>query len=79
MERDVWLLGDPNAMGQYRPLEQTSYRAEVEVFGWSFVFWSHILAERFETVVEDTAAHTPWWCKVPGALWKALVQTSIYG
>lgn len=21
-------------------------------------------------LVEDTAAHTPWWCKVPGANWK---------
>lgn len=47
----------------------TNYRTEAEVFGWSFVFWSHIPPERFESVVEDTAAHTPWWCKVPGAIW----------
>jgi sulfatase modifying factor 1 len=51
-------------------VEQTGYRTEAEAFGWSFVFWSHILPERFETVVEDTAAHMPWWCKVPGAFWK---------
>jgi hypothetical protein len=24
---------------------------------------------RFGALVEDTAAHTPWWCKVPGATW----------
>ena len=48
----------------------TNFRTEAEVFGWSFVFWSHIPAERFEELVEDTAAPTPWWCKVPGATWK---------
>ncbi len=47
----------------------TSFRTEAEVFGWSFVFWSHIPPERFEELVEDTAAATPWWCKVPGATW----------
>lgn len=47
----------------------TSYRTEAEVFGWSFVFWSHIPAERFQELVEDTAADTPWWCKVAGAAW----------
>lgn len=47
----------------------TNHRTEAEVFGWSFVFWSHIPEERFEEVVEDTAALTPWWCKVPGAAW----------
>ncbi|MGB6199666.1 MAG: formylglycine-generating enzyme family protein [Candidatus Acidiferrales bacterium] len=49
---------------------ETAYRTEAEQFGWSFVFWSHIPADRFEELVEDTAAHTPWWCKVPGAFWK---------
>jgi formylglycine-generating enzyme len=50
-------------------IEATQYRTEAEVFGWSFVFWSHIPPERFDALVEDTAAHTPWWCKVPGADW----------
>jgi formylglycine-generating enzyme len=50
-------------------VEATNYRTEAEVFGWSFVFWSHIPAERFNELVEDTAAYTPWWCKVPGATW----------
>jgi formylglycine-generating enzyme len=49
---------------------ETGYRTEAENFGWSFVFWSHIPADRFEEIVEDTAAATPWWCKVPGAYWK---------
>ena len=47
----------------------TNYRTEAETFGWSFVFWAHIAKERFEKVVEDTVAQTPWWCKVPGATW----------
>jgi len=51
-------------------VDATAYRTEAEHFGWSFVFWSHIPAERFEALVEDTAAATPWWCKVPGAYWK---------
>jgi formylglycine-generating enzyme len=50
-------------------VEATHYRTEAEIFGWSFVFWSHIPAERFDDLVEDTAAYTPWWCKVPGASW----------
>ena len=47
----------------------TNYRTEAEAFGWSFVFWSHVPHDRFEDLVEDTAANTPWWCKVPGAKW----------
>jgi sulfatase modifying factor 1 len=50
-------------------VDATNHRTEAEVFGWSFVFWSHIPPERFEELVEDTAAYTPWWCKVPGATW----------
>ena len=46
------------------------YLTEAEVYGWSFVFWSHIPEDRFDLLVEDTAAHTPWWCKVPDATWK---------
>ena len=50
-------------------VQDTHYRTEAETFGWSFVFWSHIPESRFEAVVEDTVAQTPWWCKVPGAMW----------
>lgn len=52
-------------------IEATGYQTEAEQFGWSFVFWSHIAKERFATVVEDTVAAAPWWCKVPKAYWKA--------
>jgi formylglycine-generating enzyme len=51
-------------------ISATEYRTDAERYGWSFVFWSHIPKDRFDMVVEDTAAHTPWWCKVPGATWK---------
>jgi len=49
----------------------TGYRTEAEVFGWSFVFWSHIPVERFQELVQDTVAAAPWWCLVPGACWNA--------
>lgn len=48
----------------------TNHKTEAEIFNWSFVFWAHIPPNRFEELVEDTAAQTPWWCKVPGATWK---------
>jgi formylglycine-generating enzyme required for sulfatase activity len=51
-------------------VDATGYRTEAESFGWSFVFWSHIPADRFEELVEDTVAAAQWWCKVPGAFWQ---------
>jgi sulfatase modifying factor 1 len=47
----------------------TGYKTEAEIFGWSFVFWSHIPRALYEQLVEDTVAGAPWWCKVPGAYW----------
>jgi formylglycine-generating enzyme required for sulfatase activity len=52
-------------------IHSTGYKTEAETFGWSFVFWSHIPPERFSTLVEDTVAAAPWWCKVPGANWNS--------
>jgi sulfatase modifying factor 1 len=53
-----------------RFVDATGYRTEAEVFGWSFVFWLHIAEADFERLVEDTVAAAPWWCKVPGAMWR---------
>ena len=50
-------------------IAETNYVTEAEKYGWSFVFWSHIPAARYNELVEDTVAATPWWCKVPGACW----------
>jgi sulfatase modifying factor 1 len=50
-------------------IQATNYRTEAEVFRWSFVFCAHIPPQRFDELVEDTVASTPWWCKVPGATW----------
>src|SRR6185437_12206460 len=52
-------------------IESTGYKTEAEMFGWSFVFWSHIPPERFRAQVADTVAAAPWWCQVPGAFWNA--------
>src|ERR1035437_2239329 len=46
-------------------------QAKAERYGWSFVFWSHIPKIRFNHLVEDTVAATPWWCKTKGAKWDA--------
>jgi formylglycine-generating enzyme required for sulfatase activity len=51
-------------------VDATNYRTEAEKFGWSFVFWAHVPEDRFESLVEDTVAATPWWCKVPGSFWR---------
>ncbi len=48
----------------------TGYKTEGEIFGWSFVFWTHVPKLRFQELVEDTVAAAPWWCKVRGAHWK---------
>jgi sulfatase modifying factor 1 len=52
-------------------VEATGYVTEAERFGWSFVFWAQIPKSRFRTLVEDTVAAAPWWCKVNGACWNA--------
>lgn len=51
-------------------VDATNYQTEAEKFGWSFVFWAHVPEDRFESLVEDTVAATPWWCKVPGSFWR---------
>ena len=52
-------------------VSETGYRTDAEGFGWSFVFWLHIARDHFSKLIEDTVAAAPWWCKVPGAFWKA--------
>ena len=49
----------------------TGYRTEAEHFGWSFVFWAHLPESQRATLIEDTVAAAPWWCKVSGASWSA--------
>ncbi len=52
-------------------VQATGYQTDAERFGWSFVFWLHLPAERFRQLVEDTVQAAPWWCKVRGACWNA--------
>lgn len=51
-------------------VDATGYRTEAEHFGWSFVFWSHIPADRRAELIEDTVAAAPWWCKVSASFWR---------
>ena len=48
----------------------TAYKTDAERFEWSFVFQGHIPAERYSSIVADTALAAPWWCKVRGADWQ---------
>lgn len=52
-------------------VRETGYRTEAEIFGWSFVFWAHIPANRFHEIVQERVAQAPWWCKVAGAMWNS--------
>jgi formylglycine-generating enzyme len=49
----------------------TGYKTESERFGWSFVFYRHIPDSDYSKLVEDTVRGINWWCKVPGASWRA--------
>ena len=51
--------------------QDTGYVTDAERFGWSYVFWANIPKKRFNQVVVDTVRATPWWCKVPGASFRA--------
>lgn len=67
-----WIAAHPVTNGEFeRFVKETGYVTEAERYGWSFVFWSHVPADRFNHLVVDTVAAAPWWCKVPGARWNA--------
>ncbi len=67
-----WMSLTPATNHQFGEfIADTGYRTEAETFGWSFVFWSLVPPARFNELVVDTVAAAPWWCKVPGACWKA--------
>ena len=51
-------------------IEDTGYKTESEIYGWSFVFWMQLPPDRLNELVEDTVAAAPWWCKVNGADWR---------
>ena len=48
----------------------TGYQTEAERFGWSFVFYKQLPADKFGALVDDTVAGHEWWCKVNGADWQ---------
>jgi len=51
-------------------VEATGYRTESEVFGWSFVFHTH-LPKKFRQKLKQKNAVVglEWWLAVPGATW----------
>jgi formylglycine-generating enzyme required for sulfatase activity len=49
----------------------TGYVTEAERYGTSFVFHAQVPPDRYEELVIDTLAATPWWCLVRGASWRA--------
>jgi formylglycine-generating enzyme required for sulfatase activity len=49
-------------------VEETGYKTEAEVFGWSFVFYSFLSLETAKKV-ESIIPEMPWWAGVQGACW----------
>jgi len=50
-------------------VNDTGYKTEAEVFGWSFVFYQ-IISKEVAKTVKNQVASTPWWWVVEGAYWK---------
>jgi sulfatase modifying factor 1 len=51
-----------------RFVDQTGYRTEAEVFGYSAVFWAALAAEEADVLGQPPQA--PWWLGVAGADWR---------
>lgn len=61
----------PISNRQFREfVRNTEYKTEAERFGWSFVFYGQLPAEKYRQLVADTVAGHEWWCKVFGADWQ---------
>lgn len=50
-------------------VNDTGYKTEAEVFGWSFVFYQ-LISKQVAKTVKNQVASTPWWWVVEGAYWK---------
>ncbi|NGP46501.1 formylglycine-generating enzyme family protein [Bacillaceae bacterium SIJ1] len=50
-------------------IEETGYKTEAEVFGWSFVFYM-LISEKTAKQVTKKVQQTPWWWVVEGAYWR---------
>ena len=50
-------------------VEDTGYKTEAELYGWSFVFSSFVSEQVAETVTE-VVQNAPWWWAVKGAYWR---------
>lgn len=50
-------------------IEETDYKTEAEIFGWSFGFYS-FLSDNTARKVEGNVAGTPWWAVVNDADWR---------
>jgi formylglycine-generating enzyme required for sulfatase activity len=48
-------------------VEATGYQTDAERYGWSYVF--HLFLQNADRY--DVPVGTPWWRKVPGAMWSA--------
>ncbi|WP_018930644.1 formylglycine-generating enzyme family protein [Gracilibacillus lacisalsi] len=48
-------------------VDETGYKTEAEVFGWSFVF--HLFLQKEQVIEERRVPGTPWWLAVDEAFW----------
>lgn len=50
-------------------IKDTHYETDAEKYGWSFVFYG-LLSDEMRQSHPDVAVQTPWWCAIPGAMWR---------
>ncbi|CAM3884668.1 formylglycine-generating enzyme family protein [Aeromicrobium ponti] len=52
----------------YDFVQDTGYKTEAEVYGWSYVFYQFV-SEKTRKQVKNVVKQTPWWWIVEGACW----------
>jgi len=50
-------------------IKATGYRTDAEIFGWSFVFHSHLPKKLREKLSANSPPGLRWWVGTPGARW----------
>ncbi|MFS0824429.1 formylglycine-generating enzyme family protein [Bacillus sp. 1P02SD] len=50
-------------------VNDTGYKTEAEIFGWSFVFYK-LVSKEVAKIVKNQVESTPWWWVVEGAYWE---------
>lgn len=50
-------------------VEETGYKTEAEIYGWSFAFYQFVTEEAKRNVLQ-VVREAPWWWAIKGAYWR---------